>query len=636
MQSHLQGTSLPLLSVRPVVRAALLCAASCVSVSVLAQQARLDPVVVTGVRQPLPLSRMAADVQIIDAERIANSTADSVEDLLRREAGLQVSRNGGPGMNAGILIRGAGVGNTVVLIDGVRVGSATLGQVMFESLSLAQIDRIEVLRGPASSLYGADAAGGVVQIFTRRGAPGLQVHAKAAVGGYGSRDTALGVSGAQSGFDYALSLADESTDGVSALRPGDRYGNYNPDRDGAHRTSGQLAVGFTPVAGHRIGLSHTRSRTRNQYDDSQYVAPTFAQDATPDFRNRLDTTTTALDHRSQFGNGLTWTNHLARSEDQLLTGAAVIDRFQTRRAQFTSQVGWAIDTRHHVVGAVEHLVEKASSTSYAADAVRRNDALVLGYSGSFDGTLVQADVRRDQNSVYGGVTTARLGGSVTLAPGLRLRTLAGTTYRAPSFNDLYYPGYGVATITPEHGRSVEIGLSWKDADTELSATAYRNRMRDLIAYESNRSFCPAGTAYDYGCARNVNRARLTGLTLSGEHRWGDFTLNGTIDFLDAMDVATDTRLTRRAAHQESLAGDYRLGDWTVGAAVLRVGARPDGGKVLDGYTTLDLKAHWRFAPQWRLEAKLLNATDRDVEPARDYQGLGRQGWLGVRFDGTVL
>jgi vitamin B12 transporter len=615
MHSHFQGTSLPLLSVRPVVRAVLLCAAFCVPVSVLAQQARLDPVVVTGVRQPLPLSRMAADVQVIDAERIANSTADSVEDLLRREAGLQVSRNGGPGMNAGILIRGAGVGNTVVLIDGVRVGSATLGQTMFESLSLAQIDRIEVLRGPASSLYGADAAGGVVQIFTRRGTPGLQVHAKAAVGGYGSRETALGVSGAQSG---------------------DRYGNYNPDRDGAHRTSGQLAVGFTPVAGHRIGLSHTQSRTRNQYDDSQYVAPTFAQDATPDFRNRLDTTTTALDHRSQFGNGLTWTNHLARSEDQLLTGAAVIDRFQTRRAQFTSQVGWAIDTRHHVVGAVEHLVEKASSTSYAADAVRRNGALVLGYSGSFEGTLVQADVRRDQNSVYGGVTTARLGGSVTLAPGLRLRTLAGTTYRAPSFNDLYYPGYGVATITPEHGRSVEIGLSWKDADTELSATAYRNRMRDLIAYESDRSYCPAGTAYDYGCARNVNRARLTGLTLSGEHRWGDLSLNGAIDFLDAIDVTTGTRLTRRAAHQESLAGDYRLGDWTVGAAALRVGARPDGGQVLDAYTTLDLKAHWRFAPQWRLEAKLLNATNRDVEPARDYQGLGRQGWLGVRFDGTVL
>ena len=640
MNFQFWGTSLPRFSVRPTARAALLCAASTVSglsmTSSVSAQTALDPVVITGTRQPLPLSRLAADVQVIDAARVRDTTADSVEDLLRREAGLQVSRNGGPGMNAALLMRGAGVGGTVVLIDGVRVGSATLGQAMFENLSLGQVERIEVLRGPGSSLYGADAAGGVVHVFTRRGTPGLKVNAHAAVGGHGSDEVSLGASGAQGGFDYALSLAQESTDGVSALRPGDRFGNYNPDRDGAHRTSGQFAIGFTPAPGHRIGLNHVRSRLRSQFDGSQYPAPTYAQDATPDFRNRLDSAVTSLDHRSLLDGGLTWTNQFSRSNDQLLTGATVVDRFQTRRGQFTSQLGWAIDAQHHVVGAVEHLTEKASSTSYLADVSRSNNALVLGYSGHFDGTRVQADVRHDENSVYGGVTTARLGGSVTLTPGLRLRGLAGTTYRAPSFNDLYYPGYGVATITPERGRSVEVGLNWRDGDTELSATAYRNRLRDLIAYESDRSFCPAGTAYDYGCARNVNRARLTGLTLVGEQRLGHVTLRGTVDLLDAKDESTDTRLARRAAHQESLAADWRLGDWTLGAAVLRVGARPDGGKVLDAYTTLDLKAHWRITPSWRLEARLLNATDRGVEPARDYQSPGRQGWIGMRYDGTVL
>lgn len=627
---------LPAWSVRPVVRAVSLCAVSCAPAWVLAQEAKLDPVVVTGARQPLPLSRLVADVQVIDAERISDSTADSVEDLLRREAGLQVSRNGGPGMNAALLMRGAGVGGTVVLIDGVRIGSATLGQVTFESLSLGQVDRIEVLRGPGSSLYGADAAGGVVQVFTRRGASGLAVNARAAVGGYGSREVSLGASGAQGGFDYALSLAGESTDGVSALRPGDRFGNYNPDRDGARRTSGQFSIGLTPSAGHRIGLNHVQSRLRSQYDDSQYLAPTYAQDASPDFRNRLDSTVTSLDHRSQFDGGLTWSNQFSYGDDRLLSGATVIGRYQTKRKQFTSQLGWAIDTRHHVIGAVEHLTEKAISTSYLADVSRSNNALVLGYSGHFDGTRVQADVRHDENSVYGGVTTARLGGSVTLMPGLRLRGLAGTTYRAPSFNDLYYPGYGVATISPERGRSIEVGLNWREGGTELSATAYRNRLRDLIAYEADRSYCPAGAAYDYGCARNVNRARLTGLTLVGQQQFGQVTLRGTVDFLDAKDETTNARLTRRAAHQESLSGDWRLGDWTLGGAVLRVGARPDAGKALDAYTTLDLKAYWRFAPSWRLEAKLLNATDRDVEPARDYQGLGRQGWIGVRYDGMVL
>jgi len=132
-------------------------------------QTRLEPIVITGSREPQALDRVTADVVVIDAERIRASTADSIEDLLRREAGVQVSRNGGPGQNASIFIRGGGANTTVVLIDGVRVGSATLGQVEFESIGLAQIDHIEILRGPASSLYGADAVGGVVQIFTKRG-----------------------------------------------------------------------------------------------------------------------------------------------------------------------------------------------------------------------------------------------------------------------------------------------------------------------------------------------------------------------------------------------------------------------------------------------------------------------------------
>jgi vitamin B12 transporter len=129
---------------------------------------------------------------------------------------------------------------------------------------------------------------------------------------------------------------------------------------------------------------------------------------------------------------------------------------------------------------------------------------------------------------------------------------------------------------------------------------------------------------------------LQGATLSGSQRWAAFSLRGNVDFLDAKDVDSGERLPRRAAHQESLTADYDLDAWAVGATVLRVGARPDSKALLAGYATLDLSARWRFASQWQIEAKLLNATDRDVEPARDYQGLGRQAWLGLRFDGKGL
>lgn len=596
----------------------------------------LAPVVVTATREPQPLNRVTADVVVVDANQIRDSGADSVEDLLRREAGLQVSRNGGPGHSAGLLIRGASAANTVVLIDGVRVGSGTLGQFDFSSLALSQVDHIEVLRGPASSLYGADAVGGVVQIFTRRGDGAPRVNARAAVGGYASYSADAGISGAQAGWDYAASAGREKSRGVSTLRPGDRFGNYNPDDDGYMRNSGQLKLGYAPAAGHRIGLSFVDSYVNSRYDDSQFVAPDFVQDASADFHDRLQSRVATLDYRGVLSPVWTTTAQLARNDDDSHSGHDLPVRFRTLRDQFTWQNTVTPSAGQQVLVVYEHLNERAASDSFLSEEKRKNDAVAVGYTGEFGSQVVQADLRHDRNSVYGGNTTGRLGWSVEVATGLRLRALAGTTFRAPSFNDLFYVGYGLPTIQPEHGRSVEVGLNWRVVDTEASVTIYRNRVRDLIAYEPDASFCPADPAYQYGCARNVGRAQLQGATFTGSQRWGRLLLRGTLDFLDARDQATNQRLMRRAARQETVSADYDLGAWRVGADVLAVGGRPDAGVQLAAYETLDLRASWRFTPQWRVEAKLLNATDRDIEPARDFRSTGRQAWLTVRYDGKGL
>lgn len=236
--------------------------------------AATQTLVVSGSREPMALSRLAADVVVIDAETIRNSPADSVADLLRREAGAQLSRSGGPGQPAALFIRGASSGQSAVFVDGVRVGSATLGSASLEGLSLAQIERIEVLRGPASSLYGADALGGVVNIYTRRGEGAPRLDAHLAAGEYGSREASLGASGRHGPWDLAASVAHEASDGISALRAGDQFGNYNPDRDGYRLNSAQAQIGFTPAAGHRIGLVATSSRLDAQYDASEYAPPT--------------------------------------------------------------------------------------------------------------------------------------------------------------------------------------------------------------------------------------------------------------------------------------------------------------------------------------------------------------------------
>ncbi|MBN9206278.1 TonB-dependent receptor domain-containing protein [Methylibium petroleiphilum] len=615
----------------------VLCLAALASIAPsAAAQAQLDPIVVTATREPQPLDRVTSDLVVIDAQRIRDSAADSVEDLLRREAGVQVSRNGGPGHAAGVLIRGSSASSTVVLIDGVRVGSATLGQAALEALSLAQIERIEVLRGPGSSLYGADAVGGVVQIFTRRGDGAPRFSAHAAVGGKSSREGDLAVSGATGGFDYAASLSHERSDGVSTLRPGDQFGNYNPDADGFRRNTGQLRLGFTPAQGHRIGLQALESRLNSQYDASEFLPPTFAQDPSPDFRDRLKTRVFALDYRGKLSELWTTTAQLSRNDDQSRTGGTVIDHFKTRRDQLSWQNALNFSTDQQLVLALERLEEEVDASGFVPDLKRDNNAVVIGYTGKFGDHVLQADLRHDDNSVYDGVTTGRLGWSLELMRGLRLRALYGTSFRAPTFNDLYYPGYGVDSIAPERGRSAEVGVNWQSGGSEAAVTVFHNRVRDLILYQPDRTFCPADPAFDFGCAGNVSRARLQGVTLSAGQTWSGFTLRGTVDFLDATDQNTGDRLNRRAAHQEAVHADYTVGSWTAGASVLNVGSRPDGSARLGGYTALDLRAKWRFAPQWQLEAKLLNATDRDIEPARDYQDLGRQAWIGVRFDGQGL
>jgi vitamin B12 transporter len=379
-----------------------------------------------------------------------------------------------------------------------------------------------------------------------------------------------------------------------------------------------------------------QTRLNAQYDGAEFNPPDFTADASPDFRNRLKTRVASLDYRGRPAQAWTATLQWARYVDDLTTGGATITHFVTRREQATWQNALKLSADHQLMLAYEHLSERAISTVFAGDAQRRNHAGVVGYSGVMGAHSVQADVRRDVNSVYGGNTTGRVGYAFELATGVKLRALAGSSFRAPTINDLYYPGYGVASVRPERGRSVELGVNWERGSSRVSATVYRNRVRDLIGYQPDRRECPPDPAYDFGCADNVSQARLQGATLAAFQRWGSFAVRATVDLLDARDLTTGERLARRAAHQETLALDYEPGDWRMGASALFVGSRPDGGVVLGGYSTLDLRASWRFLPRWRVEARLLNAFDRRIEPVLDYQGLGRQAWIGLRYEGQGL
>ncbi len=589
-------------------------------------------VTVTASRAPLAADRLAADLLVIDGERIRASSADSLEDLLRREAGVQLTRSGGPGQNAGVSIRGSAAVNTVVLVDGVRVGSATLGLAQLEGLSLAQVERIEVLRGPGSSLHGADAVGGVVQIFTRRGSGAPDASLRLALGGYGTEEASASAGGQFGRVDLAATLAYEGQDGVSSLRPGDAFGNHNPDDDGFARRSAQAQAGWQITAGQRLALRWQRVELDAQYDSSEFLPPDYVQDNTPDFRNRFDTELVALEHRMRWSPQWATQLLLSDNDEDLTSGGTQTDRFRTQRRQAQAQATWTPAAGQQLVLALERIVEQASSTSYTGDTRRDNNALLLAYSGATGPWSVQLDLRHDDNSAYGGVDTGRAGAGYALTSAWRLRALAGSTFRAPSFNDLVYPGYGVPTLSPERGRSVELGVDGRWSGGEAVATLYRNEVRNLIGYESDPAQCPPDPAYVFGCAGNTGEARLQGLTLSATQRWGGFVLRGDLGWLDATNRLTGEPLPRRAEWQGSVDALWSRGALAYGATLVYLGSRPDGGKTLAAETTLDLQARWRLTPQWQLQMLLRNATDTELEPARDYQGLGRQWLLALRWE----
>ena len=247
---------------------------------------------------------------------------------------------------------------------------------------------------------------------------------------------------------------------------------------------------------------------------------------------------------------------------------------------------------------------------------RRNDAVVVGYSGTLRrASTLQADVRRDDNSAYGGNTTGRIGYAVESVPALKLRALAGTTFRAPTFNDLFYPGFGVPTVQPERGRSIEVGRRAGRATRRASsATLYRNRVRDLIGFEPDRSFCPADSGLRLRLRRATSaargcKARRSAATAALARA---STLRASVDFLDAQDADTGVRLTRRAAHQESVGADYDAGAWTRRRRRRSfVGSRPDSRR-----RPRRLRRRSTCAPpggsqpRWQLEAQLPNALDR--------------------------
>lgn len=578
-------------------------------------QNKLDTVVTTATRTPQKLSEVLADLTVITRADIERQAAASLADLLRNNGCAEMVRNGGSAANTTLFLRGADSRHTLVLIDGVKVDSQATGGASWQGLPLSQIERVEVLKGPASAIYGSDAVGGVVQIFTRKGAGRMSADLGVSAGNLGTYKADAGLFGATGIFDYALTGAFEGSDGFNATTPESTF-SYVPDRDGHRRRQALLRMGAQFSAAQRVEALVMRSYTRGQYDGSR--SRPLVDDIT-----QQDADAARLAWTAQ------WTPEL---QTQLSLGESR-DRYQTAPSPYLTDTRvrnlaltgfYKLAAGQQLNFTVERLEDKLENSGLVTAGVgkRDRDGFGLGWllsAGRFD---LQAHARHDRDSQFGDVGTGTLLAGYELAAGLRIVGSVGNAFRAPTIyqqGTVYGPDLskpGVKPLDAERGRNAEVGLKWARGDHELSATAYRNRISHLIVFGAAGS-CNS----NFGCYQNVDQARLQGLSLAGGTKLANVNLRATLDLQKPTNQANGLLLARRAKRLGTVNADTTLGAWTLGAAVQASGARFDNAantRKLGGYALVNLSAQVAVSREVKLQFNVDNLFGRDHTTAYGY------------------
>lgn len=577
----------------------------------------LDAVQVTANRSEVATNKTLASVTVITRADIEQSQVPDIADLLSQQAGLDIVRSGGSGSNVSVFTRGSNSNHTLILINGVRVNTAVQGSYDFSSLPLALIDRVEIVRGPRAALWGSDAIGGVIQIFTRERSSFAEFRA----GSYGRAefDVGFGLGDQENNFGAAFGYG--SADGFSATNSTAPFG-FDADNDGYENShvllNGKMTIGsqvlsaFATAVDANIEFDEGESNKKNRevgimlkgeltdiWQHSLSIGHSYENIETPTYNNLFGSRRLAVD----------WVNTFNINE----------------QSRFNAGVNWS----------TENGFNEDSSIS-TIDKTRRNTGLFVSWRGEFDRNTFELAARRDDNSQYGGKTTGQTAWGLKVNEDIRLRASWGQGFRAPNFNELYYPGFfgffkGNAGLRPEASDSAELGINFNiNSQQTLEVSAYRTKVKDLIAFE--------GVNFK---ALNINRARLKGAEVEYQFKGEVFSLAANAGWQDARNVDDNKKLLRRADRKLNINTNFKINEqWSLGLDLQAASKRPDfddfitAEKVFSGgYGRVDGRISYQFADAWSLEARVENLGDKDYELIPGYNTPGRSGLVSLRWNG---
>lgn len=594
-----------------------------------AQEERVEigEVVVTASRVAEPAFEAINSVVVITAEDLQKSGAEFLPDALRSVPGINVIQSGGAGKLADVYLRGASSKHTVILIDGVKVNDPLNGGFDFSRLSVDDIERVEIVKGPQSTMYGSDALAGVINIITKKGRPGLNIGASFEGGSFGTYKPMLEISGGWKPLDYRLTGSYFKTDGISQAASG-------TEDDGYENASFSGKLGYAVAKNASVELNGRYSTDKNEQDGWDYSINQLADDLnyTQDGR-----------HYVVSGKGQVY---LREDWEQILTVSTVKDDTKnedpdTANNNFEMETGTeTVDWQSNVysgpnvltVGA-EYRVESgkiSDSAGVVFDESVDNKAAYASTKVKREDLTLSAGVRYDSHETAGEKTTWRVGASeYRKDSGLTVRASYGTGFRAPGLNDLFYKdawgSVGNPGLKPEESTSWEVGMEKEFSSVALALTYFDQNYKDLIEWTS-----PAPGAWQ---PQNVNEATIRGVETGLSYRLTDaLRLKADYTYLDTENKLTGERLQRRPQDKAGVGAAYSGESLSLSADALYVGERFDAAvqRDLDSYYTVNLGGGFKLTENFSLTARVENLLDDKHEEAGGYGTPGRAFYGGVK------